>query len=115
MDCRTIALVLVSVCSLAQIGNAQVNPFSEHLRGLSKTDLNLLETAAAKLYKARNPSVGASRTWSNPKSGNSGVVRVVGTKKPCVRLRHTIKQKGDADAGVFTLSWCYANGKWQIR
>ncbi|MGI9416053.1 MAG: hypothetical protein ACR2PM_20450 [Hyphomicrobiales bacterium] len=115
MSFRKCVVAFACVISLIGAASAQVNPFTKNTAGLSRTDINLLEAAAAKLYKSSNPKVGASRTWANAKSGHSGVVRIIGVKKPCVRLRHTIKQKGVTDAGVFAVSRCNVNGTWQRK
>ncbi len=114
MRFRMSAVAILVPVGLITLASAQVNPFNKYTQGLSQTDLDLLQAAAAKLYTSSNP-VGASREWANAKTGNSGVVRITGVKTPCVQLRHTIRQSGQADDRVFVVSRCYVNGTWQSK
>ena len=111
---KIIALTAL-VCILAGVAHAQIIPFGKHTQGLNQTDLNLLIEAAEKLYKSPSPAAGASQTWSNPKTGNVGTVRIVGVERPCVKLRRHIKKKGQTDPTVFVVYRCRAGNKWELR
>ena len=112
---RSIALGLLSTPAAAQI-----NFFEEYVITLTRGDLDSMNTAAAALYKGKAAQIDATGTWKNPKSGNSGTVKLIGIYlykgMPCRRLAHAIKIKGEADPKRFRIDRCrISNGDWKIR
>jgi len=59
----------------------------------------------------------APSTWSNPKSGSTGTIRVLATSQGndgamCRRFEQTVTVNGRRHAGFGTA--CYRNNTWQI-
>lgn len=98
---------------------AQLNPFTRAGFELSDEDLGLLREAAQKLYIDEAATVGSVETWSNPTSGNTGSVQLIGTfdhqGMPCRRLQHDIKIKDVADPFRYIFDRCKTpDGAWKI-
>jgi surface antigen len=112
----TAAVVLAALVAPVQ---AQLNPFSRAGFELSQDDIELLKAAAQKLYIDESVSVGTVETWSNPKSGNTGSVQLIGTFEhkglPCRRLQHDIKIKDVADPFRYIFDRCkVSSGEWKL-
>ncbi len=98
---------------------AQLNPFTRSGFELSQEDLELLSAAAKKLYIDESVPVGTVETWSNPKSGNTGSVQLIGTFDykglPCRRLQHDIRVKDVANPFRYLFDRCKTpNGEWKL-
>ena len=98
---------------------AQFNPFQRSGFELSQEDLQMLGEAAQKLYIDESVPVGTVETWSNPTSGNTGSVQLVGIFEhqgmPCRRLQHDIKVKDVADPFRYIFDRCkLPSGEWKI-
>jgi len=99
---------------------AQINFFEGYVINLTKDDLDSMNMAAAALYKGEVARLDATSTWKNPKSGNSGTVKLIGIYRyngmPCRRLAHAVKIKGEADPKRFRIDRCrVSNGDWKIH
>ncbi|MFL5279856.1 MAG: hypothetical protein ACJ8AW_02370, partial [Rhodopila sp.] len=75
---------------------AQINAFgwSPDEPRLTNDDRQMLWDSMTSLNRIPSPPVGETKSWSNPASGNSGKVRVVGVSQdsgmPCHLLHYTI-------------------------
>ena len=114
-------VMLTTACSLPLVAHAQVNPFrsSRVGSGLSQQDLRELGDAGRRLYTQDNVANGASDTWSNSQSGNSGTVTVVDSFQrqgnACRKLRYDIRLKVRSGVRTYTLNWCrQPDGSWKI-
>ncbi len=110
------ALVLAALGAPVQ---AQLNPFTRAGFELSQEDIDLLVAAARKLYIDESVTVGTVETWSNPKSGNTGAVQLVGTFDykglPCRRLQHDIKIKNVTNSFRYLFDRCKTlSGEWKL-
>ncbi len=99
---------------------AQINFFEGYVINLTRGDLDSMNMAAAALYEGAGARIDAISTWKNPKSGNSGVVKLIGIYRykgmPCRRLAHAVRIKGEADPKRFRIDRCrVSNGDWKIR
>ena len=79
--------------------------------------MELLGATANRLYDAGE--IGASATWSNAASGNSGTARLLETFErdglPCRRVEHVIKIRQDAVPKRLVLATCRtADGRWHL-
>jgi surface antigen len=84
---------------------------------LRDEDIAMAKAAAAKLYENPATPVGATESWSNAKSGNSGTVTLVSSSEPngvpCRRLQHVIKVKDRHDPFIFLFDRCLVDGEWK--
>lgn len=109
----------VLVGSVAVPVQAQFNPFQRSGFELSQEDLQMLGAAAQKLYIDESVPVGTVETWSNPASGNTGSVQLIGSFEhkglPCRRLQHDIKVKDVADPFRYIFDRCKVpSGEWKV-
>jgi len=110
------ALALMAAPAWAQ----GVNPFGIHSSDdLTAEDRRLAEEASHRLYAGSDPSIGASRAWSNAASGNAGTVTLVRMHDyqgmPCLTLEHRLSIKGYARPVVFHIDRCRTKtGEWKI-
>ena len=114
-------VMLGTACALPPVAHAQLNPFrsSRIGSGLSQEDLNALGDASRRLYTQDSVANGASDTWSNPKSGNSGTVTVVDSFQrqgnACHKLRYNIRLKVRPGTRTYMLNWCHLpDGSWKV-
>jgi len=112
---------VASVALGAQLlpAQAQLNPFTRAGFELSQEDLDMLGAAARKLYVDESAAVGTVETWSNPKTGNTGSVQLIGTFEykglPCRRLQHDIKIKDVANPFRYLFDRCKTpSGEWKL-
>jgi surface antigen len=108
--------VLVGIAVPVQ---AQLNPFTRAGFELSPEDIEMLRDAAQRLYIDESVAVGTVETWSNPKSGNTGSVQLIGTFEhkglPCRRLQHDIKVKDVANPFRYIFDRCKVpSGEWKL-
>ena len=110
-----------AACAVPLAAQAQINPFrsSRIGSGLSQQDLRDLGDASRRLYTQDSVANGASDTWSNPKSGNSGTITVVDSYQrqgnACHKLRYDMRLKLRSGVRTYTLSWCHMpDGSWKI-
>jgi surface antigen len=107
------------VCLFSVSAHAQINPFRSY-KGpvLPKADLEQGTQAADKLLRTDKATVGASESWTGPKSGNSGTLTVqsVFERKgnTCRSLQSVIEYKGGTKR-TWTLNVCrLPNGDWKL-
>lgn len=113
--------MLCSACVLPLAAHAQVNPFQSSRvgSGLNQDDLKALGAASRRLYAQDSVADGASNTWSNPKSGNSGTVTVLQSFErqgnACRKLHYDIRLRQRQGPRSYTLSWCHMpDGSWKV-
>jgi surface antigen len=85
---------------------------------LTHDDVTAATEASAKLYTPEKVTVGAAERWSNPKSGNSGVVTLVRVFErdgmPCREILHRIKLAREGEQ-VYHFNRCrIATGEWKL-
>jgi len=106
-------LLLVLLCGLAA-GPALAQVPAIDLR---EDDIAMAKAASAKLYENIDTPVGATESWSNPSSGNSGTVTLIARSEPngvpCRRLQHVIKVKDRHDPFIFLFDRCRVDGEWK--
>jgi surface antigen len=115
---RAAIAVLAMGLPFLQPAAAQVNPFGDSL-DLKDSDVSMLQAAASTLFRDDQARIGQTESWSNPKTGNSGTVSLLGLFEhagmPCKRLQHSIKQKGHADLILYQFARCRAaDGTWKL-
>ena len=115
---RALLVVLTVGVLWAQTTAAQVNPFGDSL-DLKDSDIAMLQAAASALFQDDKAAIGQTKSWSNPKTGNSGTVSLLELFEhagmPCKRLQHSIKQKGRADQIIYQFARCrVGDGSWKL-
>jgi hypothetical protein len=105
---------------ISSAAQAQINPFRGKQTRLSSEDLAIMNQTAAGLYQADGIAPGSSASWSNPKSGNSGVVSIRNTTTQhgmlCHLVNYQAKFKGEANPRSYNVTWCRtASGEWRMR
>jgi surface antigen len=115
------ALLCLCLSLLPTISHAQVSPIpSSRLEtGLNDADRRAMSAAAARLYQRDTVTNGATDTWSNPRSGNSGSVTVLQSftksEMPCHKLRYDVHLHRRRGMRSYTINWCKtATGAWKI-
>lgn len=109
----------VTVAGLALPAQAQLNPFKRSGFELTPEDIQLLQTAAARLYEGETAEVGTVETWSNAASGNTGAVQLVQIFEhqglTCRRLQHDIKVNDVENTFRYIFDRCKtAAGEWKL-
>ena len=119
MNARRALLAMLTIGLLwAGATQAQINPFGDSLN-LKDSDIALLQAAAQSLFTDDKAQIGQTKSWSNPETGNSGEVSLLGrfdhAGMPCKRLQHAIKQKNRADLVTYQFARCRAaDGSWKL-
>jgi hypothetical protein len=113
-------LGVVGALALGPAAQAQINPFRGKHTRLSSEDLTMMNQTAAGLYQADGIAPGSSAPWSNPKSGNSGVVSIRDTTTQhgmlCHLVNYQVRIKGVSSARNYAVTWCRtSSGEWRIR
>jgi hypothetical protein len=119
------AIVLALAAGFPGAAQAQINPFrtSRAAPRLERTDLELLNQAAEKLYTQENVADGATESWDNPLTGASGSVKVVnsfhrtvrGDSLLCRKLRYEVAVRGRTGTRSYLIDWCrLPDGTWKI-
>ncbi|WP_420349107.1 hypothetical protein [Pelagibius sp.] len=123
---RKIAVSVVASVALAGVivgsalpVQAQLNPFQRSGFELTPEDIQMLQTAAARLYQGETAEVGTVETWSNAASGNTGAVQLVQIFEhqglTCRRLQHDIKINDVEDTFRYIFDRCKtASGEWKL-
>jgi surface antigen len=117
---RRVLLIGVALAGLGATASAQINPFGPYSAdNLTADDRQLAEAASRKMYQANAPTVGATESWANSASGNSGTVTLVRIHDyqgmPCRTLQHRVQMKARAEPIEFHLDRCRTPaGEWKI-
>ena len=86
---------------------------------MTREDLDHQRAAAQSLLDKEPPPVGASASWSNPKSGARGRVTMVNARdargrSPCRRMRYEVSTRGAAGPADMTFTVCrMPDGAWK--
>jgi surface antigen len=120
------ALMLAACLTLALApgpvsGQAMFGPLGTSIvpNSMTHDDLDALAAAGAKLYTPEKVTVGTVENWNNPKSGNSGTVKLIREFKqkngmPCRRLEHRIKLAREGER-TYTMNRCKTpEGEWKL-
>lgn len=113
-----VALLFLLGTSVSQ---AQISPFRgpRQGEGLDKADIGMLSDTATALNDASPLRVGDTKDWSNPNSGNSGVVKLLRLFKArgmaCHALRYDLSFKQPRAGRSYTFDWCKTNAGWKIK
>lgn len=107
----------------ASVAQAAFNPFGTAGLPLNKQDYSAMAAAANPLLNDESATPGTSHDWNNPKSGNSGTVKLLkiyednlqGKNVPCRQLEYTVDIKGQADPYNIVLNRCKVDGSWKIN
>lgn len=117
---RKILMACIAVAGLAAPAGAQINPFGPYSGdNLTADDRRLAEEASSKVYQAQAASIGATQSWANSATGNSGTVTLVKVHDyrgmPCRTLEHRVRMKERTEPIVFHLDRCRTEaGEWKI-
>jgi surface antigen len=113
------ALVLGATCAWA----TGMNPFGASGMPLTDKDFAAMAAVADPLMEDETIPIGTSRSWNNPRSGNSGTITLEGrfsydyqgSKLPCRKLRYHTVIKNYSDPYNLRLNRCRtANGDWML-
>ena len=85
---------------------------------MTHDDLDALAAAGAKLYTPDKVAVGTVERWINPKTGNSGTVKLTREFQqngmPCRRLEHVITLPREGER-TYTMNRCKTpEGEWKL-
>ena len=115
----TIALLGATIVIGGASLSHAIDPFQRSGFELSESDIDLLKSAAQRLYLVDTVEVGAVEAWNNAETGNNGAVTL--TRKhaykglPCRRLQHDIRIKTTADPFRFIVDRCKtSDGSWKL-
>jgi surface antigen len=113
------AVALGAVMTGISLAAAHAQPMMNPLRqlALSSEDFAMAGEAVNSLYDAKK--IGVTQTWSNPKSGNSGSVKILDTFEyqglPCRTIEHIVKIRRQADPKKVVLKTCRdTDGAWKL-
>ena len=114
----TILVATIALTVAASDGRAQFfSPYGLFYGiDLSRQDLDQLNEAA---NKASSEPIGTQEAWENPSTGTRGTVRTVEKLQrddlPCLKLRHDIKQQGQATPQTYYFVRCQLpDGRWKL-
>lgn len=115
------ALLCLCLSLLPATSHAQLSPIpSSRLEtGLNDADRRAMNATATRLYQKDTVANGATDTWSNTQSGNSGSVTVLRSFKksamPCRKLRYDVHLHNRTGMRSYTINWCKtATGAWKM-
>ncbi|HVZ07211.1 hypothetical protein [Rhodopila sp.] len=85
---------------------------------LTDRDYALLGKAISALNHSPRATVGDTRSWTNPASGNAGTVAIQGMSRrdgmPCHALDYAISFRGQPVPQNYRFTWCkVAGGSWK--
>jgi surface antigen len=112
--------VLLPLLTVAGTASAQwaLSPDPGRPR-MTREDFDHQRAAAQSLLDKEPPPVGASASWSNPKSGARGRVTMVNARdargrSPCRRMRYEVSTRGAAGPADMTFTVCrMPDGAWK--
>lgn len=85
---------------------------------LTREDITAATQASAKLYTPETVTVGAVERWSNPKSGNSGIVTLVRVFErsgmPCREIVHQLKLVREGEQTYHFNRCRVPTGEWKL-
>ena len=113
------ACVVLPLLAVAGTASAQwaLNPGGPPR--MTKEDFDRQRAAAQSLLDKEPPPVGASASWSNPKSGARGRVTMVDARdargrSPCRRMRYEVSTRGAAGPADMAFTVCrMPDGAWK--
>ncbi len=96
---------------------AQVNPFGKAGGNLTAEDWTAINEARSSVL-AEPATVGATRSWTNPKSGNSGTISITGTVQrqgmECRAVKYIFNLKAQQRTAVAPMNECKTDdGTWK--
>jgi len=100
-----------------------MNPFGPSGLPLTDRDFAAMAAVADPLMEDETIPIGTTKSWSNPRSGNSGTITLEGrftydyqgSKLPCRKLRYHTVIKNYSDPYNLRLNRCRtANGDWML-
>lgn len=115
---KRLAVLFVLVLGFASGGPASVSAFGVFPDlTLDSSDFDIFGAEIQTLLDEYEPV--AERRWSNPKSGNAGIIQLTDMKSgptgPCKTLQLFFKLKNQADLRHYTLTYCkQADGSWKF-
>ena len=113
------ACVVLPLLAVAGTASAQFRYLSPDGPRMTREDLDRQRAAAQSLLDKEPPPVGASASWSNPKSGARGRVTMVNARdargrSPCRRMRYEVSTRGAAGPADMTFTICrMPDGAWK--
>ena len=113
------ACVVLPLLAIAGTASAQFRYLSPDSPRMTREDLDRQRAAAQSLLDKEPPPVGASASWSNPKSGARGRVTMVNARdargrSPCRRMRYEVSMRGAAGPADMTFTVCrMPDGAWK--
>ena len=113
------ACVVLPLLAVAGTASAQWRYLSPDGPRMTREDLDRQRAAAQSLLDKEPPPVGASASWSNPKSGARGRVTMVNARdargrSPCRRMRYEVSTRGAAGPADMTFTVCrMPDGAWK--
>ena len=113
------ACVVLPLLVVADTASAQFRYLSPDGPRMTREDLDRQGAAAQSLLDKEPPPVGASASWSNPKSGARGRVTMVNARdargrSPCRRMRYEVSTRGAAGPADMTFTVCrMPDGAWK--
>jgi surface antigen len=113
------ACVVLPLLAVAGTASAQFRYLSPDGPRMTREDLDRQRAAAQSLLDKEPPPVGASASWSNPKSGARGRVTMVNARdargrSPCRRMRYEVSTRGAAGPADMTFTVCrMPDGAWK--
>ena len=116
---KRIVLSLLVAALCVEPALAQVNPFrGSRSTPLNSDDITALTEATNRLLDRPQLTVGATESWSNPKSGASGTVTAGDPVKrkglACRVMRYQASVPGPRAERAATLTWCKTKDGWKL-
>ena len=113
------ACVVLPLLAVAGTASAQFRYLPLDGPRMTREDMEHQRAAAQSLLDKEPPPVGASASWSNPKSGARGRVTMVNARdargrSPCRRMRYEVSTRGAAGPADMTFTVCrMPDGAWK--
>ena len=111
--------VVLPLLAVAGTASAQFRYLPADGSRMTREDLDRQRAAAQPLLDKEPPPVGASASWSNPKSGARGRVTMVNARdargrSPCRRMRYEVSTRGAAGPADMSFTVCrMPDGAWK--
>lgn len=115
------ALLVAAFAMITGMSLAGTNTFGPGGLPLDQADYTAMSTAADPLLNDDTVTLGTTRDWSNPNSGNHGTVTLLkrmeksyqGSSLPCRRLAYHIVTAQSGGPYDLVLDRCKLNGEWK--